>query len=568
MPSERIRELEEKLAAIQAEGEVSELLVDTLVNLGYAYSLRDLDKSGDYGKQARKLAKQIGYKVGECRSYNVTGLILKFKGDYPEAIEWFKRLSKLAGKIDFKMGESSALGNLGSIHSALGNYDEALDLYSKTVILNEEIHNSDGLVPNYINIGEIHTHLKNYDRALYYYKKALSTVDKDSKSLYLSTFVTSALNSIASTYLSQDVPEGVLDSINESIEIGIKINDTAGLASSYAILGEYHQKFKDYKKSLKSYSKSFDLYESLDFSKEIAESSLNLGRINLISGNSQKALEYLLKGIEIAKTIGSKATEAKGYEYLSELYEARDDYQECFRYYKIYRELYDETLGKNMADNMARMELAHDIMKNEKEAELIRLKNVELKREIEERKRVETALKESEDKFRQLSIEDPLTGVFNRRYLFESGGKIVKRSLQDKSDICLGMLDIDYFKNINDKFGHQTGDYVLREFARVVSRCIRPNDFLARYGGEEFVVLLLNCGMHKATRIMNRINKTIESNSFIFNDLEIPVTVSGGISLSSEVASSDTLSELIKLADRRMYMAKDSGRNKILHQDI
>ena len=568
MPSERIRELEEKLAAIQAEGEVSELLVDTLVNLGYAYSLRDLDKSGDYGKQARKLSKQIGYKIGECRSYNVTGLVLKFKGDFPEAIKWFKQLSRLAGEIDFKMGESSALGNLGAIHSALGNYDVALKLYSETVILNEEISNSDGLVPNYINIGEIHTHLKNYDRAVYYYKKALSTIDTDSKSLYLSTFVTSALNHIASTYLSQNVTEGVLDSINESIEIGIQISDTAGLASSYAILGKYYEILKEYSTSLSSYSKSLDLYESLGFSKEIAESSIHLGRVNLLSGNSQKALEYLYKGIEIAKTIGSKATEAKGYEYLSELYEARDDYQKSFRFYKIYRELYDETLGKDIADNLARMELAHDIMKNEKEAEIVRLKNIELENEIEERKRVEAALKESEDKYRQLSIEDPLTGVFNRRYLFELGGKIVNRSLQSNSDICLGMLDIDHFKIINDKFGHQAGDYVLREFARVVSRCIRPNDFLARYGGEEFVLLLLDCPMHKATAIMNRINKTIESNKFIFNDLEMSITVSGGISHSGEVASTNTLTELIKRADRRMYLAKDLGRNKIVNLDI
>ena len=105
MPSERIRELEEKLAELQASGDVSELLVNTLVNLGYAYCPRDPQKSRDYGEQARQSAEFIGYKVGECRSFNVTGLVLKNNGSYPEAIEWFKRLLKLAREIDFKMGE-------------------------------------------------------------------------------------------------------------------------------------------------------------------------------------------------------------------------------------------------------------------------------------------------------------------------------------------------------------------------------------------------------------------------------------------------------------------------------
>ncbi len=351
--------------------------------------------------------------------------------------------------------------------------------------------------------------------------------------------------------------------VNESIKVGEKISDTVGLASSYEILGKYYESLKEYKISLKSYVKSFDLYEALGFNQGIADSLLHRGRIDSILGNSQKALEYLHKGIEIAKNLGSKTTEAEGYEYLSEFYEARADYQKCFKYYKIYRELYDDTLGKDMADSIARIELLHDIMKNEKAAEIIRVKNAELEQEIEERKQVEVALIDSEENYRKLSIEDPLTGIFNRRYLFETGGNIVNRSLLSKYDVCLGMLDIDHFKVINDKFGHQAGDHILREFAQVVLECLRPNDFFARYGGEEFVILFVDCGINEAITIMNRINKAIDNENFVFNNLEIAITVSGGIAHSSEVTSINTLSELIKLADSRMYQAKESGRNRI-----
>jgi diguanylate cyclase (GGDEF)-like protein len=289
--------------------------------------------------------------------------------------------------------------------------------------------------------------------------------------------------------------------------------------------------------------------------------------MNSLTGDLPTALSYLHKGIEIAKEIGSRVIEAKGYRYLAELYEARSDYKNCFRYFKTYRALQDEVAGTDMADKIARTELAHEIETKEKEAEIHRLKNVELEREIEERKRAEESLKESEDRFRTLSIEDPLTGVFNRRYFFETAVKIIDRSERDECDICLGMFDIDYFKKINDRYGHQAGDYILREFVGITAKCIRPNDLLARYGGEEFVLLFHDCELMEATTIMIRINETIEKHEFSFNETGIPVTVSGGVANIAEVDSrEDILEEMVKLADKRMYMAKQSGRNCIINK--
>jgi len=568
MTNERILKLEKELRKLEAESVVSEALVDTLVNLGYAYSFIDPDKSEQYGEQARELAESIQYQIGECRSYNLTGLVLMQKGDYPEAYEWFRRLLCLAREIDFKMGESSALGNCGQIYSALGEYDEALKRFTEAIGIDKEIENRDGIVANLLNIGDIYSQLKDYKKALKYYNIALDEVDKDSNSLYVSSYIIATFNHIASTCLSLDSTEGVMDSIRRSIEIGTKVNDTAGLASSHVILGEYYEKLNDYSKSLQSFSKAHELFEILGFRMENAESSLNVGRISTKMGDLKEALNYLHKGMEIAQEIGSRAIEAKGYRYLSEFYEAQDNYEEAFRHYKTYRELYDEIAGKDKAESIARIELAQDIAKKEREAEIHRLKNVELVREIEERRKVERALKESEDKYRKLSIEDPLTGVFNRRYLFERGAKIIDRSLSGESDFCLGLLDIDSFKSINDEFSHQAGDYVLREFAKIVSECIRPNDFLARYGGEEFVILLLDCGLSKASAVMNRINQTVESYKFGFNDIDMQITVSGGISHSGEIDSPEILEGLIKLADKRLYAAKDSGRNRIIHQDF
>ena len=189
--------------------------------------------------------------------------------------------------------------------------------------------------------------------------------------------------------------------------------------------------------------------------------------------------------------------------------------------------------------------------------------------DITEAKRAKEALQANEERFRKLSIEDPLTGIFNRRYFFEQGAKVVNRSVKDDGDVCLGMLDIDNFKKTNDEYGHQAGDYILREFAGIVSGCIRPDDILARYGGEEFVVVYHDCELREATRIMTRVKEIVERHIFKFNDIEIRTTVSGGIAYFGEVDSRGTiLEDMVKLADKRMYMAKQHGRNRIVYQDL
>ncbi len=569
MPNEKIRELKEELRKLMLEDKPSKVLVDTLGNLGYAYTYIDLDTSMDYGEQALEMAKAIGYGFGECRGYNVIGLVLLNKGDYPGSIECFGKLLQLSEKLKLRMGESSALGNIGSIHMSLGEYDKALYYYTEATKIDEEIDNKDGLVPEITSIGDIYSALGDYRKAIEYYEKAYSTIDKDSESLHLSSYITSILNKIASNYLSQNITEGVLDSIHRSLEIGIEAEDSAAQASSYEIMGQYFEKTSEYDESLESYTKSYDLFKTLGFKREMAGSSLNIGRINIVTGDLQTALNCLKRGIETAKEIGSRDIEVRGYQYLAELHEARSDCENSYRCYKDYRELLDEVTGKDIAEKIARMELAHEIEKKEKEAGIYRSRNIELKREIEKRRKAEEALRKSEEKFRRLSIEDPLTCTFNRRYFFKHSDQVIRRAVTENRSVCIGMMDIDYFKRINDNHGHQAGDFVLCEFTRIVSRHIRPQDLLARYGGEEFVVLFNDCDLADATLILERIRKAIEDYIFTFVDMEIRATVSGGIACSDEIDSrNSTFSEMVKSADVRMYSAKQRGRNMIVSEDI
>jgi len=165
------------------------------------------------------------------------------------------------------------------------------------------------------------------------------------------------------------------------------------------------------------------------------------------------------------------------------------------------------------------------------------------------------------------ALPDPLTGAFNRRYLDRRLIEEVSRARRYALPLSIMMLDIDHFKQIDDRHGHQAGDQVLSSFGRVVNREIRALDILARYGGEEFLVVAPQTPFSRAADIAERLCKCIESHRFNLPDdrsgvREIIVTVS--IGMASLGDGLDSVEQLIQAADANLYRAKREGRNRVI----
>ncbi len=164
---------------------------------------------------------------------------------------------------------------------------------------------------------------------------------------------------------------------------------------------------------------------------------------------------------------------------------------------------------------------------------------------------------------------DTLTGLLNRQAFDERINQVLlfyRSSFQRNSDrvnqACLAVLDIDHFKKVNDTYGHLIGDEVLLNFAKLMDKCFRFTDFLFRFGGEEFVVLLNEISEDNAFLTLERFRQSVEENPFPLVDR---VTVSVGFTLINEV---DMPTTLIEKADKALYYAKNSGRNKVCSYDI
>lgn len=165
------------------------------------------------------------------------------------------------------------------------------------------------------------------------------------------------------------------------------------------------------------------------------------------------------------------------------------------------------------------------------------------------------------DEIFRMTIIDNLVQIYNKRYLDEAIEREVTRARRHERDLCVVMFDIDYFKKVNDQFGHLAGDYVLKELARVVSARIRRDEVFARFGGEEFALLLPETNLEGARQLCENLRQRVAENRFVFQGEHIPVTISLGAALLSEKDKGAT--ELLQRADEKLYEAKRGGRNRV-----
>lgn len=160
----------------------------------------------------------------------------------------------------------------------------------------------------------------------------------------------------------------------------------------------------------------------------------------------------------------------------------------------------------------------------------------------------------------RLTIVDGLTQIHNKRYLYEALEREITRARRHDRPLAALIFDIDYFKRINDHYGHLAGDYVLRELADAVKLRIRRDEVFARYGGEEFVIVLPETTLEGGQALAESLREKVEEHEFVFQGERMPVTISVGCSV---MEAEDGAAELIQRADERLYEAKRAGRNQV-----
>jgi diguanylate cyclase (GGDEF)-like protein len=193
--------------------------------------------------------------------------------------------------------------------------------------------------------------------------------------------------------------------------------------------------------------------------------------------------------------------------------------------------------------------------------------NRELLKEIATRKETEAALLEGKEALRRMAVTDALTGLYNRGHFNDLATAEIGRALRYARPLSVVMFDIDFFKRINDTFGHSMGDRVLKNVASAARETIRDDDILARYGGEEFIIMLPETGITDAAATAERIRKRLKEATVHVEEYVIRTTASFGVGTLPDTGNSrpreSILLEVVNNADRALYEAKRTGRNRV-----
>jgi diguanylate cyclase (GGDEF)-like protein len=172
-----------------------------------------------------------------------------------------------------------------------------------------------------------------------------------------------------------------------------------------------------------------------------------------------------------------------------------------------------------------------------------------------------TKLREANNQLDKASKSDPLTGLSNRRDVNAKIEAELVRFKRNKNSFSLILGDIDFFKKINDTYGHNAGDYVLIKISKLMAKAVRDQDVVARWGGEEFLFFLPETDINGGSKLAENIRKKVEAEEFCYDQRTIAVTMSFGVGISKPRLS---MEELLKEADDSLYKAKETGRNKVV----
>jgi diguanylate cyclase (GGDEF)-like protein len=350
----------------------------------------------------------------------------------------------------------------------------------------------------------------------------------------------------------------------------------------HGLIANWYIQQNEPQKALDLLTKKLSLAHKTQYYLLVSQYEASIAHAHLLLENNILAKSYATKVLSDAKNTHKSEWIAVANLVMYKAYKKEGDYKKSLHYFEVYQNklsiLNDNALKRNISYQIAQAEVkdkAHQISLLDGKNKVLELEKKLFKHSEYEKILLIVLLliiafalgiwaylsKKAQLRLKVMAEHDELTGVFNRYSFNELAGSALNYCKRTDQDVSLILFDLDNFKLINDTYGHQVGDWVLKETVNVCKNISRNNDIIGRYGGEEFTILLPGCNEKKAVELAEKYRKAVFEISTAETGFEFDVSASFG--LCPALSKTYTLQDMIKSADEAMYQAKHNGRNQV-----
>lgn len=363
------------------------------------------------------------------------------------------------------------------------------------------------------------------------------------------------LNNQAMTYLAVGDLARALQASLAALRLAQDIGFTLLYVTATSTVGEVYLAMGDLVQASVYFEQCLSRARQHGFRRDELWGLLLLGEVAQRQQQNELALSHLGHALALANEMGARSEQVRCHKLLAEVHEQQGDLKQALSHFKRFHETNELVFNHESAQKIANLGVIYQVETAKRDAEINFLKTIELQKEIEERKQAQEALQ-------QLAITDSLTGLLNRREFFIRAERAFDLALCEPHPISAILFDLDYFKRINDTYGHAMGDQVLVSVAKIVRDNTRRNEIVGRYGGDEFIILVPGSDLEGGQKLAKRLQHKITSELRLMPLASVFVQVSMGVSACYDDCSS--LDLLLEHADKAMYAAKRAGRNRIV----
>ena len=529
--------------------------VDDLNQIAWSLRQTDRERSFNASRTALERAKAIHYRLGQGFALRNLGFCHYVGAAFEQALACL-----LEG---LEVGRESGEGRLirdclnfsGAVYASLGDFDTALGYVQQMFDLNVALGDLEGTFHSLVNTGVLLNELGRFDEAITSLQAALET-----KALQDPRHEAHVISNLGVSYAGLGKLKDALRENQKALLLAEEIGNNDVQAKVLVNIADVQGKLGCFDQALAALERALGIVEQLGAREGVVHCLLTAGHIHFNRGAFETARTTLELAAREAQTLGMKALEFEIEEWLAKTHKALGNLGAALehfeRFHHLERAVRDDGIQRQMRAHAAQRELERTRV----EADLERLRNVELAQALKE---LEDANRDKSELVRKLElqvVQDPLTKLYNRRHLETILTSEFSRARKNSRALPVAMLDIDHFKQVNDRFSHQVGDTVLQEVAELIRQSIRTTDIAARYGGEEFVIVLPRTTHVRALAVCERLRRTIAEHDWARIHPELSVTISLGLASSTDVQNSD---KLLGLADDKLYEAKGRGRNRV-----